>query len=82
MTQEIIKDIPKGLITKAQEDLLEKDECRNIVSEIMKFGVSQRQIIEIVNLLALELENRDQMKSIRDAAKEIKGDSLIIAKAD
>ncbi|MAG26405.1 hypothetical protein CMI47_12720 [Candidatus Pacearchaeota archaeon] len=83
MSSDIItKNIPKELITKVQEDLLEKDECRNIVKEIMDFGVSQRQIIEIINILALELENREQMISIRNATKKIKGDSLIIGKVD
>jgi|TARA_Y100000310_G_scaffold328808_1_gene397549 hypothetical protein len=75
-------NIPKELIEKAQDDLLEKQECREIVKKIMDFGVSQRQIVETINLLSLELENREQMNSIREAIKEIKGDSLIITKAE
>ena len=75
-------NIPKELIEKAQDDLLEKQECREIVKKIMDFGVSQRQIVETINLLSLELENREQMNSIREAIKEIKVDSLIITKAE
>ena len=40
------------------EDLLENAMAREIVQEIMKFGVSQPQILQIINLLALELEEK------------------------
>lgn len=38
---------------------------REIVTEILRFGVNQSQMKEIINLLALELEDRDLMVSIR-----------------
>ena len=34
-----------------------RQECRNILMEIKNFGVSQRQILFLIRLLALELEN-------------------------
>lgn len=70
------------LLNKAHEDLAEKLECREIVKEIINFGISQRQLLELINLLALELEDDEQMRSIRAAIKEIKGDAIMIAKAD
>ena len=76
------ENITKELVIKAEEDLLEKQECREIVKKIMDFGVSQRQIIELLNILALELEDRKLMQDIRNAIKEIKGDAMIITKAD
>lgn len=56
------------------EDNLEKDDViwlndikksREIVQEIMRFGVTQPQLKSVISLLALELEDRDQMLSIR-----------------
>lgn len=45
-------------------------ECREIVQEIKKFGVTgQRQILYLIYLLALEVENQDTMKQIVGACK-------------
>lgn len=50
-------------------------ECRDIVKEIMNFGVSQRQVLFIVQLLALELESREVMlrllKSVTDSREDV-----------
>ncbi len=54
------------------EDLLENAMAREIVQEIMKFGVSQPQILQIINLLALELEDNDTMKAIRQLIEDSK----------
>lgn len=45
-------------------------ECRQIVQEIRNFRVSQRQITYLIQLLALELENREIMNSIINSVKE------------
>jgi hypothetical protein len=42
-------------------------ECREIVQEIHKFGVSQRQMLYLIYLLSLELENREVMLALTDA---------------
>lgn len=39
---------------------------RDIVSEILRFGVNQQQKKNIISLLALELEDRELMVSIRN----------------
>lgn len=39
-------------------------ECRDIVLEIKKFGVSQRQLLFLIQLLSLELEDLETMKAI------------------
>lgn len=39
-------------------------ECREILQEIRKFGVSQRQMLYLIQLLALDLENREIMTGI------------------
>jgi len=47
-----------------QNDVLDKIKCRQIVGEILDFGVNQSQIKAIINLLALELEDRELMLKI------------------
>jgi hypothetical protein len=47
-----------------QKVILDKIKCRNIVKEILDFGVTQEQIKNIINLLALELDDRDLMLKI------------------
>ena len=41
--------------------------ARDIVQEILRFGINQPQMKSILSLLALELEDRDLMLSIREA---------------
>ena len=51
----------------SDEDYLEKMiVCRDIVKEILNFGVSEKQKLQIIYLLALELENREIMLKIKD----------------
>ena len=45
---------------------------REIVQEILKFGVTQSQILKIIEILAMELENRDTMLSIIECTKSDK----------
>jgi len=47
-----------------EKDLTESVVSREIVQEILKFGVSQYQIQKVIKLLALELEDNKIMKSI------------------
>ena len=44
--------------------------CRQIVSEILQFGVTQQQILRITYLLSLELENREAMVDISTCIKK------------
>ena len=54
---------------KIAADLLR---CRQITSEILHFGVSQDQIMQIIYLLALELENREALSDITSVVKSHK----------
>lgn len=47
-------------------------ECRDIVSEIKNFGVNQRQVLFLIQLLALELEDREVMTRIVGAIGEVR----------
>jgi hypothetical protein len=44
--------------------------CRQIVNEILKFGVNQKQILNIIKLLAMELENHEAMVAVSAVVKE------------
>lgn len=60
--------IKPHLETKLSKE--KKDTCRMIVKEIRNYPVSQRQMLYIIQLLALELENRDAMQRIVNAVHE------------
>tara|TARA_B100000214_G_C23843894_1_gene570140 strand:- start:287 stop:529 length:243 start_codon:yes stop_codon:yes gene_type:complete len=56
----------------SEEEKAEKSlKCRQIVAEINRFGVSESQRIQIIKLLALELENNLNMKKIINTINEI-----------
>lgn len=63
-------DDDTAYITPNIETKLSKEKrqvCRDIVREITRFGVSQRQLLFVIQLLALELENREVMLSLVQA---------------
>jgi len=71
-----VDSVKKYGSTSAEKEADNILECRQIVREITTYGVSQPQIIRIIGLLALELENRDQMQQISALLKRLeKGDT-------
>lgn len=52
--------------------------CRQIVKEVNNFGVTQRQTLMVIYLLASELENGEQMRSITKLVRELGGDDLFL----
>jgi hypothetical protein len=54
-----------------------KQICRNIVKEINNFGVDQRQKLFIIELLSLELENRDAMLKLKNTISDIRDKNLV-----
>lgn len=67
---DIKKEDLKNLSDNDQVDLLKSAVSREIVQEIMNYGVTQTQILNIINLLALELEDNKLMRSISDLCKK------------
>ena len=51
------------------EDLQSIEKCRNIVKEILRFGVKELEIKKVIGLLSLELEDTNCMRSIQSALK-------------
>lgn len=50
-----------------------------MVREINNFGITQRQALFLIYLLASELENIEQMKSITKLVRELGGEDLFIS---
>lgn len=67
-------NVGKSETDRAAESLLK---CRKITSEIINFGVSQDDILQIIYLLSLELENREALESISCLVKEFRQDPFV-----
>lgn len=61
--QEGVAYIRPHMETKLSDQ--KRHECREIVKEIKSFGVNQRQILFLIDLLALELEDINTGKALR-----------------
>lgn len=48
--------------------------CRQLVTEINNFGINDFERIQIINLLSLEIENRDLMSDLTSIIKDFRGD--------
>ena len=57
------------------KEILDKARSREIVAEILQFGVSQNQVKMILKLLALELEDRNMMLSIVSIVDNVQQES-------
>ena len=64
----MVKKYGKTDDEKQVEEMLRS---REIVSEIVNFGVTDDQKIQIIKLLALELESNDNMKTIVKTVSQI-----------
>mgnify|MGYP003127716251 FL=1 len=64
MSETTSEDRVKKLSANEREDVLSRAKAREIVREIMNFGVSNSQIVYIIKLLSLELENIQLMNNI------------------
>ena len=45
--------------------------AREIVQEILRFGVNQNQLLKIIYLLSLELEDRNLLETITDELRPL-----------
>jgi hypothetical protein len=54
----------KQISTAREEDSPNAFMARQIVQEVLDFGVNQEQIIKIIYILSLEIENRELMISV------------------
>ena len=47
-------------------------ECRKIVKNIVNFGVSESQKLQLIYLLAMEMESRQALEAICQAVKKVR----------
>ncbi len=52
--------------------------CREIKSEILRFGVNQLEIEHLIKLLAYELESREKMLAIINCLENNKTGNILI----
>lgn len=63
----------------ASEKIAEENQaCRNIIKQIMDYGVNQRQVMMLIYLLGMELESVDQMRSVTSLVKELQSSILLM----
>lgn len=51
------------------EDIKSIEKCREITREILRYGVSDLEIIKIIDILSLELEDTGAMRNLQVALK-------------
>ena len=64
MKESTDEDRVKSLSPDERDDVLSRAKAREIVREIMNFGVTNSQIVYIIKLLSLELEDVRLMNEI------------------
>jgi archaellum biogenesis ATPase FlaH len=69
-------------VTKKQLEDLNNDSlaAREVVREIMNFGVNERQKVIIIQSLAMTLEDNELMRALLDCISDIAGDKVFISK--
>jgi len=64
---------PGVLYIKPRLDLTlsdkQKSDCWDILMEIRKFGINQRQLLFLIDILAMEVESNITMRAIRAATE-------------
>lgn len=64
------------------EDLQSIEKCRNIVSEILRFGVKELEVKKIIGLLSLELEDTVCMRQIQSVLKKESQQQEVVEKKE
>tara|TARA_R100001129_G_C5095846_1_gene182666 strand:+ start:148 stop:399 length:252 start_codon:yes stop_codon:yes gene_type:complete len=63
------QDIKRYGRTEEEKRVEKTIQCRQIVSEILNFGVDEFQKAKIIQLLSMEMEDRDFMLTISESYK-------------
>lgn len=62
------------------ERLAEENQiCRQIAREISLFGITERQRLLVIYLLALEIEDPERMRAVTTFVKELAGKELFLS---
>jgi len=66
------KEKESKLSRAEKDDVIHRIKAREIVREVLNFGVNQSQILYIIRLLSLELEDTELMQHLNDVIRESK----------
>jgi len=67
--------------TQSEKRADENNVCRQIVREVNNFGITQRQSLLLMYLLASELENVEHMKQLTALIRALGGDEMFVSGA-
>ncbi len=74
-----MNDIIKYGKLSSEDVAQENSTCRDIVKEISLFGISERQRLLVIYLLALEIEDVEKLRPIVDTVKEVAGKEIFLS---
>ena len=57
--------------SEEEQDILDRSKAREIIQVVLDYGINQPQMYHMIYLLALELENPENMKKITCLIKDI-----------
>ena len=79
-----MSEVSKYGKTETEIHLEKRAQCREIIKEIMDFGINEDQKKQIIKLMSLELEDRSLMEGILECIKndEFNNDNIGIIEAD
>ena len=58
--------------TEAELDASQMLECRKIVKNLVEFGLTEKQKLQLIYLLSLEMESRDALNIFTEAVKKVR----------
>jgi hypothetical protein len=67
---------------QSEKDVKENAISRDIVKEILQFGVNDRMILMIIHQLAMNLESIENMKEITTCVRELNTNTFLVDRAD
>lgn len=65
----------------SEKTAFENNQCRQIVKEIVNFGITQRQMLLVAYFLAQELENVEHMQLLTTMIRELREDLFVIGES-
>ena len=64
---------------KSEKVAEENQVCRQIAREISLFGITERQRLMVIYLLAMEIEDPERMRTITSQVKQLAGKELFLS---
>jgi hypothetical protein len=67
---------------QSEKDVKENLISRDIVQEVLRFGVNDRMILMIIHQLAMNLESNENMRIITETIRELNSNTFLIDRAE